>query len=76
MTHCHEHLQAKMCGLKGVLCDSPGHATASMTRCVCGGEVIFTCFNFKFCFWGRELRLQGQRSEVRGQKQGDEGGWR
>lgn len=68
MTHSNEHLKVKMYGLKGLLCDSLDHSTASMRFL----KFDF-CFAFFVCFLFLLLNLGfffGGGVEVRGQ--GDE----
>ena len=41
MTHCNKHLQVKLFGQKGVLCDTLWHTTASIARVVLFFYVVF-----------------------------------
>lgn len=61
MILCSEHIQVKMHGLKGTLCDSLDQPTTVMLR-------VFLLFIHLFWFW--IFRLQGQRVDAR--EQGDE----
>ena len=72
MNHCNEDLQIKLYTLKGILCDSLGHNTASMPRllfiCSFYWYVCYIVFGFyvlllNFSLWGR---LQGQRADAKG----------
>lgn len=54
MIHCNEHIQIKIYGLRGTLCDSLGHTTASKVR-----------FFILLCLGGKG-HSQGQRVEARG----------
>lgn len=58
VTHCNEHLQVKMYGLTGILCDSLCHTMASMKR------FFFSLFfKFNFVLLGG---MQGNRYEGMG----------
>ena len=61
MTHCNEHLQIKMFGLLGILCDSLCHTMASRVR--------FFSFKFYFIFFlcsgGEVARTEGRYERAR-----------
>lgn len=71
MTQDNEHLQVKMNGLKGKLCDSMGHNTASTARffCFCFVSLLiwFGVFllNLVF-FWGKGLQERVTRDRGMG----------
>lgn len=59
MTHGNEHLQVKMCGLKGALCDSLWHTTASTVR-LFFRFLFFFSFKVYFVLWAKITREEGK----------------
>lgn len=67
MTHCSEHLKVNTCELKGILCDSLGHALASIVNfCL---FCWFDVFGFTIRFW---FALGARGCKGRERKKGDE----
>jgi hypothetical protein len=60
VTHCNEHLQGRLFGQKGILCDKPTHHSLHGKMFL---TLFITCFYVLLSFVGR---LQGQRVEMRG----------
>lgn len=74
MTHCNGHLPVQIYNLKGTLCDSLGHTTASTPRFLLLLFLFFTplflsfCFSFAFCFSFWRGRSQGQQVDTKEQR--------
>lgn len=64
-----EHLLVKICGLKGVLCDSQCHSMASMMRIFFFFYFLPFPFLVNFILQGRgspKGKIRGQRADRRG----------